>query len=96
MADQSDIDKLKRQIATLNDAIMGGEKQTVINGESVTYRSVDEMRTARSDAETRLNTMIAEVSGAPRRPSRRTQIVYSGRGYNDNPFWGSDGFHFRR
>lgn len=87
MADQSDIDKLKLQIATMNDAIAGGEKQTVINGESVTYRSIDELVHARSDAETRLSTMSAEVAGT-RRPSRRTLLSYAGRDYNLGRFDG--------
>lgn len=87
MADQSDIDALNTQIAALNDAIAGGEKQTVINGESVTYRSIDELLAARADATTRLNLLNAEVAGV-RRPAKRTLLAYGGRDYNNGLFNG--------
>lgn len=83
MASQSDIDKLTAQISALDDAIIGGEKQTVINGESVTYRSIAELMAARADAQTRLNTMQAGANGSLRRPNRRTLLTFGGREYND-------------
>jgi len=82
MATQDDIDRLQADLASLNLAITGGEKQTVINGESVTYRSIDELRAARDDTSARLIAAQASVAGVAR-PARRAQMIYGGRGYND-------------
>lgn len=74
---------LADDIAALNTAIAQGEKQTVISGESVTYRSIAEMVTARSDLQRQLNSQTVAAAKPMRRPSRRTLLKYGGRGYND-------------
>lgn len=74
---QADIDALNAAIAT-------GERQTVISGESVTYRSVEEMIAARSDFQRQFNAAEATASTPGRRPSRRSLFRFAGRGYNDD------------
>lgn len=76
MPTQADID-------ALNAAIAGGEKQTVISGESVTYRSIAEMIAARSDLQRQLNTAAVAAATPGRRKGTRTLLQYAGRGYND-------------
>lgn len=73
----------QQDIDALNTAIAGGEKQVVIAGESVTYRSIDEMIAARSDLQRQVNAAAARDATPARRPSRRTLLQYAGRGYND-------------
>lgn len=76
MPNQADID-------ALNAAIAGGEKQTVISGESVTYRSIAEMIAARSDLQRQINAETVAANKPLRRAGRRTLLQYAGRGYND-------------
>ncbi|MDP2262671.1 MAG: hypothetical protein Q8K24_05880 [Hydrogenophaga sp.] len=55
---QEDIDALDRALAS-------GEKQVVLDGQSITYRSVDEIIRARRDLQDRLNAAVAASLGAP-------------------------------
>ena len=70
---QTDIDNLNAAIAT-------GEKQVVLDGQSITYRSISDLIAARNDIQEQLNLQSAQTSGT-RRP-KRIGLYYSGRGYN--------------
>lgn len=67
---QNDIDALNRAIAS-------GERQVTLGGQSVSYRSIDELIKARNDLQTQVNTA---ATTAPR--SRRMRLYHGGRGYN--------------
>jgi hypothetical protein len=88
MATQDDITRLQANLAAINDAIATGEKQTVISGESITYRSIAELEAARTIVTNDLAAAMADVSGTRPRP-RRTLLRYGGREYNDWPYGGS-------
>lgn len=85
MPSQTDID-------ALNAAIAGGEKQVVISGESVTYRSIAEMIAARSDLQRQINSSTVAAANPQRRPSRRSVARYAGRQYNDHAGLFNGGF----
>jgi len=65
---QADID-------ALNEAIASGERQVTLGGQSITYRSVDDLIKARADLEAQL----AKQSGKTR--PRRVYLYQNGRGY---------------
>lgn len=70
---QADID-------ALNAAIASGERQVTIGAQSVTYRSISDLITARDDLMRQLqDQQIAEGSRKPR--NRQTRAYYGGRGY---------------
>lgn len=69
---QTDID-------ALNTAIASGEKQVILDGQSVTYRSINDLITARNDLQEQLNREAAAAAGT-RRP-KRTALYYAGRGF---------------
>lgn len=69
---QADID-------ALNAAIASGERVVVLNGQSVTYRSVSDLIMARNDLQAQLNNAAQAASGKPR--PKRTYAYYAGRGY---------------
>ena len=69
---QSDID-------ALNTAIASGERVVVLNGQSVTYRSIDDLIKARNDLRTELSDAAMVTLGKVR--VRRTYAYYAGRGY---------------
>lgn len=83
---------IQDDIAALNSAIAGGEKQVVISGESVTYRSIDELIAARSDLQRQLNSQTVAAATPLRRPSRRSVARYAGRQYNDHSGTFNGGF----
>lgn len=60
---QADID-------ALNVAIASGEKQVVLDGQSITYRSVAELVAARKDLQDQMNTTAVKATGTPRRPKQ--------------------------
>lgn len=66
---QTDID-------ALNEAIASGERVVVHNGQSVTYRSIDDLIKARNDLR---NEMASAATESPRR--KRFYAYYAGRGY---------------
>jgi hypothetical protein len=70
---QTDIDNLNAAIAT-------GEKQVVLDGHSITYRSISDLIAARNDLQEQLNRQAAQVSQSRR--VKRFQLYYTGRGYN--------------
>lgn len=70
---QTDIDNL-------NSAIALGEKQVILDGKSVTYRSIADLITARNDLQESLN--IAAQAVAPKRRPKQITRVYAGRGYH--------------
>lgn len=70
---QTDIDNLNTAIAT-------GEKQVVLDGQSITYRSISDLIAARNDLQEQLNRQSAQVANTRR--VKRFQLYYSGRGYN--------------
>lgn len=65
----------QQQIDDLNNAIASGERVVVLNGQSVTYRSIDDLIKARND----LREEIKGQAGTKRR--KQTQAYYAGRGY---------------
>lgn len=65
----------QQDIDALNTAIAGGEKQVVLDGQSVTYRSTDELIKARNDLQTQLN------RGSQVQRPKRIYNYYAGRGY---------------
>lgn len=69
---QADID-------ALNAAIALGERVVVLNGQSVTYRSVDDLIKARNDLKQQMQD--AEVEAAGKRRVKRTYGYYQGRGF---------------
>lgn len=68
MVSQLDID-------ALNQALANGEKQVVIDGQSVTYRTVSDLIAARNDLQEQLNRQNSLM-----RP-KRTMLYHAGRGY---------------
>lgn len=72
MVTQTDIDNLNAAIAT-------GEKQVVLDGQSITYRSISDLIAARNDLQEQLNRQSAQTLG---RKPKRIGLYYSGRGYN--------------
>lgn len=70
---QTDIDNLNAAIAT-------GEKQVVLDGQSITYRSISDLIAARNDLQEQLNRQSAQVANTRR--VKRFQLYYAGRGYN--------------
>lgn len=72
-ASQADID-------ALNAALASGEKQVVLDGQSITYRSVAEIIAARNDLQAQL-TRAASV-GVPRRPKQFGLYVVN-RGFHE-------------
>jgi hypothetical protein len=65
----------QQDIDALNTAIAGGEKQVVLDGQSVTYRSTDELIKARNDLLEQLN-----LQKPVQRP-KRFYNYYAGRDY---------------
>jgi hypothetical protein len=72
MVTQTDIDNLNAAIAT-------GEKQVVLDGHSITYRSISDLIAARNDLQEQLNRQAAQSQG---RKPKRVGLYYSGRGYH--------------
>lgn len=70
---QADID-------ALNAAIASGERQVVLGGQSITYRSIADLITARNDLQTQLNQAAVAAGTATRRP-KQWYGYQSGRGY---------------
>lgn len=70
---QADIDQL-------NAAIANDTRQVTLNGQSITYRSIDDLIKARNDMRNELANQDAAATGKP--VQRRAYAYYSGRGYN--------------
>ena len=68
---QADLDALDRALAS-------GERMVVLNGQSVTYRSIDDLIKARDYLAARLS----ELTLSARRPTR-TYAYQSGRGFDE-------------
>lgn len=69
---QTDID-------ALNIAIGNGEKQVILDGQSITYRSITDLILARNDLQEQLNRANAAV--ATYRKPKRIGLYHAGRGY---------------
>ncbi len=67
----ADLDALDRALAS-------GERMVVLNGQSVTYRSIDDLIKARDYLAARLSELTLSV----RRP-KRTYAYQSGRGFDE-------------
>jgi hypothetical protein len=70
---QADIDKL-------NTALANGERQVVLDGQSVTYRSVGEIIEARNDLQRQLDAQTAATTGAAPRP-KQWGLYQASKGY---------------
>lgn len=69
---QADID-------ALNAAIASGERVVVLNGQSVTYRSIDDLIKARNDLK---QVMLDDAQAATgKRRVKRAYAYHAGRGY---------------
>jgi hypothetical protein len=66
-------------IDALNAAIASGERVVVLNGQSVTYRSVPDLIAARNDLTKQMQDEALKAAGRPR--VKRAYAYYSGRGY---------------
>jgi hypothetical protein len=71
----------QQDLDNVNAAIVSGERQVVIGGESVLYNTTESMIKARSLILNDLATQAAKDAG--RRINRRSLLQYTGRGYND-------------
>lgn len=69
---QTDID-------TLNAAIATGEKAVILDGQSISYRSISDLIDARNDLQEQLNREAAAASN--KRKPKRVNLYYAGRGY---------------
>lgn len=69
---QADID-------ALNAAIASGERVVVLNGQSVTYRSIDDLIKARNSLKQEMADEAAAAAGKVR--VKRAYAYYTGRGY---------------
>lgn len=69
---QSDID-------ALNAAIASGERMVVLNGQSVTYRSITDLIAARNDLQKQIEDQQYRAAGKHR--SKRFYAYYAGRGF---------------
>lgn len=70
----------QQMIDDLTDAIASGERVVVLNGQSVTYRSIDDLIKARDKLQDDMNAASAVAAGKKRRKQR--YAYYAGRGYN--------------
>lgn len=66
-------------IDTLNAAIASGERVVVLNGQSITYRTVADLIQARNDLVKQMQDAEARAAGRVR--PKRVMAYYSGRGY---------------
>lgn len=69
---QSDID-------ALNAAIASGERMVVLNGQSVTYRSISDLIAARNDLQKQIEDQQYRAAGKTR--SKRAYAYHAGRGF---------------
>lgn len=69
---QTDIDALNAAIAT-------GEKAVILDGQSISYRSISDLIAARNDLQEQLNREVAALNN--RRRPKRFAMYYAGRGY---------------
>jgi hypothetical protein len=69
----------QQDIDNLNAAIASGERVVVLNGQSVTYRAIGDLITARNDLERQLAKQNDAAAGV-QRPKQRYGY-HAGRGY---------------
>ena len=69
----------QQDIDALNAAIASGERMVVLNGQSVTYRSIDDLKKARDDLRREMRDQNDTATGARRQ--KRTYAYHAGRGY---------------
>jgi hypothetical protein len=68
------------QIDALNDAIASAERQVTNGSQSVTYRSIDDLKAARDDLVKQLQAQnVADGTAQPK--PKQTRLYYAGRGY---------------
>lgn len=68
------------QIDALNEAIASAERQVTNGSQSVTYRSIDDLKKARDDLQMQLNAQnVADGNKTPQ--PRQTRLYYNSRGY---------------
>ena len=66
-------------IDALNQAIADGVRQVSIQGQTTVFNTTDSLIKARDDLQDQLNEQ--ELRAAGKRPSKRTMLLYGGRGY---------------
>lgn len=67
----------QQDIDALNAAIASGERMVVLNGQSVTYRSIDDLIKARND----LRKEMADAAAAGKPRVKRAYAYHAGRGF---------------
>lgn len=68
------------QVDALNDAIASAERQVTNGSQSVTYRSISDLKDARDDLVRQLQAQqIADGTAQPK--PKQTRAYYAGRGY---------------
>ena len=67
----------QQDIDALNAAIASGERVVVLNGQSVTYRSIDDLIKARND----LRQEMADAAASGKRRPKRAYAYHAGRGF---------------
>lgn len=69
----------QQDIDALNAAIASGERVVVLNGQSVTYRSIDDLIKARNDLRQEMADAATSASG--KRRVKRAYAYHAGRGF---------------
>lgn len=69
----------QQDIDALNAAIASGERVVVLNGQSVTYRSIDDLIKARNDLRKEMADAAATAAG--KRRVKRAYAYHAGRGF---------------
>ena len=69
----------QQDIDNLNSAIASGERVVMLNGQSVTYRSIDDLIKARNDLRNELRAAADSAAGG--KQPRRLFLFHAGRGY---------------
>ena len=69
----------QQDIDALNAAIASGERVVVLNGQSVTYRSIDDLIKARNDLRKEMADAAATAAGKTR--VKRVYAYHAGRGF---------------
>ena len=67
----------QQDIDALNAAIASGERMVVLNGQSVTYRSIDDLIKARND----LRKEMMDAASVGKRRAKRVYAYHAGRGF---------------
>lgn len=74
-----EIDKLKKHVESLNNAIATGARSVTLGGQTIIYNTTESLIIARDDMRKQLQAL--EAACQPRRVSRQAYAVFGGRDY---------------